>query len=98
MLPPGAARCLRASCLAVLVLAVEIATAALPAAPAPSKQYDVQIRYRIDAGRPERLNQYHDFLRYLASVGFKVDPELDDDPGDPFETRLRGTMASVDVA
>jgi hypothetical protein len=97
MLPPGVARCLQALSVATLALAVGTAAAVPPAAPPAPKQYDVHIRYRIDAGRPERLKQYFELTKFLTSAGFTVDPNLDDDPGDPYETRLRGTIASANV-
>jgi hypothetical protein len=98
MLPPGAAPCFRALGVAALAVAVGTVAAAPPATPPPPKQYDVHIRYRIDAGRPERLKQYFELMKFLSSAGFTIDPNLDDDPGDPYETRLRGTIASANVA
>src|SRR5262249_20864635 len=65
-----------------------------PAAPPPPKQYDVEIRYRNVVGRTERLTQYFAMTRYLKSIGFVIDPNQDDDPRDPNETRLRGRVAS----
>ena len=46
---------------------------AQPTAPPPPEQYRVQLRYRIQASRNDRLVQYFAFLRFLDSVGFKKD-------------------------
>jgi hypothetical protein len=83
--------------LATVTWAAGAAAGAPPAAPPPPKEYDVHIRYRIDAGRTERLQQYLALTKWLASIGFTIDPTLDDDPSDPYETRLRGTIASANV-
>lgn len=71
------------------------ATAAPPAAPPPPKRYDVLIRYRIDAVGADRVAQYFAMTRYLGSVGFVIDPNFEEDPRDPYETRLPGTVPSA---
>jgi len=72
------------------------AIAAQTASP-PPKQNDVTIRYRIDLARAERLVQYSAMRKYLASIGLSVNPDMDDDPQDVNETRLRGTIDSANV-
>jgi hypothetical protein len=95
MMPAGRARRIE-GCLAVAVILFSGRSlpAAPPAAPPPPEKYQVHIRYRIDAGRTQRLAQYFAMTRYFESIGFFIDPTFDDDPADPYETRLRGTIPS----
>jgi hypothetical protein len=65
------------------------------AAPPPPAKYDVHIRYRIDAAPLDRVNLYAGMMRYSQRLGFVVDPDMDDDPSDANETRLRGTIPSL---
>ena len=39
-------------------------------APPPPAVYDVQINYRIRAGRNQRILQFLEMTRYLESIGF----------------------------
>jgi hypothetical protein len=55
----------------------------------------VEIRYRIDAGRTDRLAQYHEMLKDFESIGFTADATQDIDAQDPNDTRLRGTISSA---
>jgi hypothetical protein len=68
--------------------------AAPPTAPPPPKQYTAHIRYQIDAGRSDRLAQYYAMTRYFRSLGFVVDPEQEELPQDPNETRMSGVIPS----
>ena len=71
--------------------------AAPPAAPPPPETYDVQISYRINAFRNERLLQYYEMLRFLKKAGFQRDPEEvvpDTEPEDVTSTRMSGTIPS----
>jgi hypothetical protein len=68
---------------------------AAPPAPPPPESYDVQIAYRINAFRNERLLQYYEMLRFLKKVGFQRDPEEvvpETEPEDPTRTRMNGTI------
>jgi hypothetical protein len=93
MLPLGTARYLF-GLFAVLCLAAT-GRAAPPAAPPPPKEYAVQIRYRIDALGTDRLTQYFDMLRFFQSLGFVLDPNFEENPRDPEQTRLVGTIPSA---
>ncbi|HEY7311262.1 MAG TPA: hypothetical protein VH643_18010 [Gemmataceae bacterium] len=69
--------------------------AAAPPAPAPPKTYDVQISYRINAFRNQRLMQYYEMMRFLKKAGFQRDPEEEvpeTEPEDATRTRMRGTI------
>jgi hypothetical protein len=60
----------------------------------PPAKYDVQISYRINAFRNERLLQYGEMMRYLQKLGFERDPEeaSETEAEDVKHTRLRGTI------
>jgi hypothetical protein len=64
-------------------------------APAPPKEYDVILRYRIVGGRNERLAGYLAMTRYLKSIGYVPNPDQEIDPRDVNETRLMGSMPST---
>jgi hypothetical protein len=97
MLHSGVARWTWVLFAVLLPAASRSATGAARAAPPPPKQYDVAIRYRIDAGRTDRLAQFDEMLRYLGAAGFKAEPGQEEDALDPYATRLQGTIASADV-
>ena len=80
--------------LAALLLTTAAGRAAPPAAPPPPAEYTVQIRYRIDAVGTDRLTQYFDMLDYFRKLGFTLDPNFDENPRDPEQTRLVGTIPS----
>jgi len=63
--------------------------------PAPPKEYDVQLRYRIQAARNDRLKQYFPFLNFLKSVGFERDPGPEDEPENPTYYRMTGKIAAT---
>jgi hypothetical protein len=65
-------------------------------APPPPKEYDVEIRYQIYAGRNERIVQFRELVRYLESIGFRKNPAPNPEAEiqDPNETRMSGTIAS----
>ena len=65
--------------------------------PPPPKEYDVQLRYRIRAGRTERLIQYFAFIKFLEKVGFQKNPGPDDEPDNPLLNRMTGRIASDKV-
>jgi hypothetical protein len=55
----------------------------------------VQISYRINAFRNQRLMQYYEMLRFLKKAGFQRDPEeevSETEAEDVKHTRLRGTI------
>jgi len=81
------------------VLCTALATTAAltqPPAPPPPAQYDVQIRYDIDAFRNERVAQYRELLKSLKQVGFVLDQSKveDSDPENVNATRLYGTVSA----
>ncbi|HMF12922.1 MAG TPA: hypothetical protein VKE94_11470, partial [Gemmataceae bacterium] len=75
-----------------------ILAAPLPAqvpAPKPPAEFDVVIRYRIDAARTERILQFRELIRYLESIGFKKDPsENENEPEDRTAVEMTGSIAS----
>lgn len=80
----------------VAILAAPLS--ALPPAPPPPAEYDVIIRYRIDAARTERLVQFAEMMRYLESIGFNKDPsENENEPEDRAATEMTGHIASANV-
>ncbi|HWG41348.1 MAG TPA: S8 family serine peptidase [Gemmataceae bacterium] len=67
----------------------------LVSAAAPPEVYDVEISYRINAFRNQRLFQYYEMMRFLKKAGFQRDPEEvvpENEPEDVNSTRLRGTI------
>ncbi|MGE3805418.1 MAG: hypothetical protein AB7K24_12155 [Gemmataceae bacterium] len=62
--------------------------------PEPPKQYDVTLRYRIYAGRNERLRQYYALLRFFKKVGFEKDTGEFGEDLDSTHTVMTGTIAS----
>jgi hypothetical protein len=68
-------------------------------APPPPKEYEVEIRYQIYAGRNERIAQFQDLVRYLESIGFHKKPAGDPEAEllDPNQTRMKGTISSGQV-
>jgi len=68
--------------------------AAEPAAPPPPATYDVQISYRINAFRNERLLQYDEMMRYLRKMGFQRNPQdvTEGEAEDVAHTRLSGAI------
>lgn len=63
-------------------------------APSPDA-YDVQISYRINAFRNERLSQYYEMMRVLKKIGFVRDPNEEvpeTEPEDTTRTRMSGTI------
>lgn len=72
-----------------------VAEGAVPPSPPPPETYDVQISYRINAFRNERLLQYHEMMGYLKKLGFQRDPQeaiAETEPEDVAHTRLSGTI------
>ncbi|GIW82366.1 MAG: hypothetical protein KatS3mg105_4173 [Gemmatales bacterium] len=63
--------------------------------PTPPEKFDVELRYRIYAGRNERLRQYDKLLRFFEKIGFEKDPGSMAEPLDTRETRMRGTISSA---
>jgi hypothetical protein len=68
--------------------------AAEPASPPPPETYDVQISYRINAFRNERLLQYYEMMRYLKKVGFQRNPQdvAENEGENVAHTRISGTI------
>ncbi len=77
-----------------LALICFYASAAVPPAPPPPETYDVQISYRINAFRNERLLQYGEMMGYLKKLGFQRDPQdvSETEAEEVAHTRLRGTI------
>lgn len=82
--------------LAVYALAPSSGEAQAPR-PDPPREYRVQLRYRIYAGRNQRIRQYYALVDYLTAIGFRKDPGEITEPEDPSETRMTGTIDSVNA-
>jgi len=65
--------------------------------PAPPKEYDVQLRYRINAARNERILQYFTFLEFLEKVGFRKDPGPENEPEVMSFDRMTGKIAAANA-
>src|SRR5262249_53566253 len=71
---------------------------AQPPSPPPPVEYDVIIRYRIDAARTERIVQFRQMVRYLESIGFSKDPsENENEAEDREATEMTGHIASANM-
>jgi hypothetical protein len=78
------------------VLAVPLT--ASPPGPPPPDEYDVIIRYRIDAARNERVTQFREMMRYLESIGFDKDPsENENEVEDRTATEMTGHIKAADA-
>jgi hypothetical protein len=62
---------------------------------APPARYDVQLRYRINASRNQRIAQFLAMTHDLEALGFKKNAGEETEAEDPTETRMTG---SIDVA
>jgi hypothetical protein len=85
----------RLTALAALLLAAAGLVAATPPAPPPPGTYDVQVRYRIDARRNERVAQFSEMLDTLKKLGFRRNPDdtaPEDEAENPSADRLNGTV------
>jgi hypothetical protein len=74
---------------------------ALPPEPPPPANYQVLLRYSIQAFRTERLLQYDEMNAALKKAGFvraADDPVADDEPDNPAYTRIRGSVPAGGVA
>ncbi|MCE9532150.1 MAG: hypothetical protein K8T89_13660 [Planctomycetes bacterium] len=67
--------------------------------PKPPDRYDVEFRYRIKAGRNERIAQFLDMAKYLNKLGFVETEDDDSDLAmfDPNAERMLGTIPSASV-
>ena len=65
--------------------------------PKPPDNYDVEFRYRIKAGRNDRIVQFGDMTKYLKKLGFKQNETEDSDLDvfDPNAERMNGTIPSA---
>src|SRR5260370_3865560 len=79
----------------LVLLAASSAQAGFPAPPEP-KEYDVEIRYQIYAGRNQRIALFRSMIQYLESIGFQKKPAPDPhyEEEDTQQTRMSGTIAS----
>jgi hypothetical protein len=82
----------------LMVLAGGLPADAQPIQPAAPKEYQVYIRYRIHAGRNERVQQFYPMLEYIDKLGFQraegsIDPDLE--AGDANMNQMIGRMPSA---
>src|SRR5262249_9718236 len=77
-----------------LVVALATSTAAQPADKPAAGEYEVRIRYQIDAFRNERVRQFFPMVSYLEGLGFRKDPGPEDEAENPQVTRMTGTIGS----
>jgi hypothetical protein len=61
---------------------------------APPERYDVQLRYRINASRNQRISQFLAMTRYLESLGFNKNPGEETEAEDPTETQMTGSISA----
>jgi hypothetical protein len=66
-------------------------------APAPPKEYRVIIRYRIQAGRTERIRQFFPMVEYFESIGFQKDEGPDNEAEDASLNRMTGRISSANA-
>ncbi len=82
----------------LVLLAASSVQAGFPG-PTPPKEYDVEIRYQIFAGRNQRIALFRAMIQYLESIGFQKRPAPDPhyEEEDTQETRMSGTIASANL-
>jgi hypothetical protein len=78
--------------LATLAAALVLAPPPRATAEPRPKEYDVRIRYRIDAYRNQHIVQFAPMVRYLESLGFQKDEGPDDEAENPRVTLMTGTI------
>jgi hypothetical protein len=88
----------RAACVLAGLLAGTFADAQVTYPPRPEK-VDVQFRYRIRAGRDERVRQFGILEDHLKQLGFerKRTPDSDLDALDPTAERMEGVIPSANA-
>ena len=82
---------------AVLLALLPAAAPAQVRYPAPPEKYDAHLRYRIQAGRDERIRQFREMTAHFEKFGF-VPAEREDsdlDIFDPIAERTHGTVPSA---
>jgi hypothetical protein len=82
---------------AVILALLPAAAPAQVRYPAPPEKYDAHLRYRIQAGRDERIRQFREMTVHLEKFGF-VPAEREDadlDIFDPIAERTHGTVPSA---
>src|SRR5262249_29766434 len=62
--------------------------------PAPPKEYDVEIRYRLRAPQPGWFDLFDRMLAELKTAGFRRNPRPAEEPEDPESDRLFGVVPS----
>jgi hypothetical protein len=85
-----------------LITLATLATTVLCLAPLPRasaeprpEEYDVRIRYRIDAYSTTRIRQFVPMLRYFESLGFRAGEGPDDEQVNPGVTLMTGTVPAA---
>jgi len=80
------------------VVATSVATAQ-SRQPKPPDTYEVEFRYRIKAGRNDRIVQFTALAKHLASLGFKrvENDDSDLDIFDPTAERMNGTIPAANA-
>lgn len=61
------------------------------------REYAVEIRYRIEAARSDRIRQFRAMMSFLDRLGFRQEDGSEDEAEDPAATRLRGTIDSANA-
>jgi hypothetical protein len=98
MMPSRAIRPLRILIALVLLLATAgWGAAAQPLEPPPPQSYRVTIRYRIRAGLAQRIAQFKDIVRYLATLGFDKDEGEENEAEDPDAVLMTGTIPAANA-
>ncbi len=75
-------------------LAISLFAFVQTAGAAPPERYDVQLRYRINASRNQRISQFLAMTRYLEGLGFNKNPGEETEAEDPTETRMTGSISA----
>lgn len=83
----------------VLLAGTALPVAAQPISPPPPKEYRVHLRYRIYAGRAERVQQFYPMVAFLNSLGFKRDEgaDIDGEAEDANLIYMTGTISSANA-
>jgi hypothetical protein len=91
-------RTIRIPCTLVAVAALTL-LGLVPGARAEPRprEYDVRIRYQIDAYRTEHIRQFREMVRYLESIGFDREPGPEDEEENPSVNRMEGTISAANA-
>src|SRR5688572_1887578 len=81
----------------LLPLALAAVTLGPATAQPPPAEYDVRLRFQIDAYRDQRLRPYFAMMKALEALGLQREPGPETEPEDPRLNRIVGTVPGANA-